>query len=49
MSDARVAEIKTSADSTIALELEMLIFQHYMKFWFQSMKNSCEGGVKSIT
>lgn len=49
MRDAKVAELKTSADSTKALELEMLIFQHYMKFWFQSMKNSCEGGVESIT
>lgn len=27
--DAKVAEIKLFADSTIALQPEMLIFQHY--------------------
>lgn len=44
--DAKVAEIKLFAGNTIALETEMLIFQHYVKFRIQSTKSNCEGEVR---
>lgn len=43
--DAKVYGIKLFPDSTIALQPEVLVFST-VKFWIQSMKNSCGGGVK---